>query len=286
MISHDATEYRRIRAQTLVSRHRRISVCQARSVPVLALWATPRTVSTAFERMMIERGDHLVLDEPWSRAYYFGPERRSDRYPLTFPESTYAAVEAGVLAAGRTSTVFVKDMAYHAAPGISDDALQAMTHTFLVREPRAALTSLHRRWPDFTDDEAGYEAQQVLFERVSDVTGSTPSVIDSDALRAEPDRVIARWCEQVGIDHRPDSLQWEAGMQPEWQLWRSWYENAAASTGFARPSPAPLDDEALPSQIAELLPAAERAVESLQAHAIEPFADHGDGLRDDTRHRG
>jgi hypothetical protein len=68
---------------------------------VLALWATPRTVSTAFERMMIERGDHLVLDEPWSRAYYFGPDRRSDRFELTFPESTYAGVEAGVLRAGR-----------------------------------------------------------------------------------------------------------------------------------------------------------------------------------------
>ncbi len=66
---------------------------------MLVLWATPRTVSTAFERMIIERGDHLVLDEPWSRAYYFGPERHSDRFELTFPESTYAAVETGVLAA-------------------------------------------------------------------------------------------------------------------------------------------------------------------------------------------
>ncbi len=268
MISHGATEYRRVRAQTLVSRHSQIPVCQARSVPVLALWATPRTVSTAFERMMIERGDHLVLDEPWSRAYYFGPERRSDRYPLTFPESTYAAVEAGVLAAGRTTTVFVKDMAYHAAPGISDDALQAMTHTFLVRDPRAALTSLHRRWPDFTDDEAGYEAQRVLFERVCDVTGSTPPVIDSDDLRADPDRVIARWCEQVDIDHRPESLQWEAGMQPEWQLWRSWYENAAASTGFAPPSSAPPDHEELSARVAGLLAAAERDVAPLQAHAL------------------
>jgi len=241
-------------------------------VPVLALWATPRTVSTAFERMMIERGDHVVLDEPWSRAYYFGPERRSDRYPLTFPESTYAAVEAGVLAAGRTSTVFVKDMAYHAAPGITDEALRAIRHTFLVRDPRAALTSLHRRWPDFTADEAGYEAQRVLFDRVCDVTGSTPAVIDSDALRADPDGVIARWCEQVGLEHRPESLRWEAGMQPEWQLWRSWYENAAASTGFSPPSSERIDDEELPPRVAELLPAAERDVASLQAHSIRAHA--------------
>ena len=163
---------------------------------MLALWATPRTVSTAFERMMIERDDHLVLDEPWSRAYYFGPDRRSDRYPLTFPESTYAAVESGVLAAGSTSPVFVKDMAYHAAPGITDEALASMTHTFLIRDPLAALSSLHRRWPDFTDDEAGYGAQRDLFDRVVAVTGAVPAVVDSDALVADPGRVVAAWCKR------------------------------------------------------------------------------------------
>ena len=240
-------------------------MCQARVVPVLALWATPRTVSTAFERMMIERGDHLVLDEPWSRAYYFGPERASDRYPLTFPESTYAAVEAGVLAAGDAAPVFLKDMAYHAAPGISDDALRAITHTFLIREPLAALTSLHRRWPDFTDDEAGYEAQRALFDRVVEVTGSPPAVIDSDELRSDPDRVIGEWCERVGIDHRPASLRWEPGMQPEWQLWRSWYENAAASTGFTPPAPAALDDDDLPERVVELLPSATTAFDALRS---------------------
>jgi hypothetical protein len=236
-------------------------------MPVLALWATPRTVSTAFERMMIERGDHLVLDEPWSRAYYFGPERRSDRYPPTFVESTYANVEAGVLAAGDAEPVFVKDMAYHAAPGISDDALGAMTHTFLLREPAAALTSLHRRWPDFTDDEAGYAAQRTLFDRVCELTGSVPAVIDSDVLRADPGRVIAAWCDRVDLEHRPSSLQWAPGMQPEWQLWRSWYENAAASTGFAPPEP-PRPPQALPARVATLLDDALAAVEPLRDHAI------------------
>ena len=235
---------------------------------MLTLWATPRTVSTAFERMMIERGDHLVLDEPWSRAYYFGPERASNRYPLTFPESTYAAVETGVLAAGAGGTaVFVKDMAYHAAPGITDDALSAMTHTFLIRDPRAALTSLHRRWPDFTDDEAGYGAQRALFDRVVAVTGTVPAVIDSDALVTDPDGVVAAWCERVGIDHRPESLRWSAGMRSEWQLWRDWYENAAASTGFVAPRGGVPTVE-LSDRVRALLPTAERAVAPLRAHAI------------------
>ncbi len=216
---------------------------------------------------MIERGDHVVLDEPWSRAYYFGPERRSDRYPLTFPESTYANVEAGVLAAGTSASVFVKDMAYHAISAISDEALGAMTHTFLTRDPVAALTSLHQRWPDFTDEEAGYVAQRQLFDRVIRVTGSTPTVIDSDMLRADPDRVIRERCTRVGIEHRPESLHWTPGMRPEWQLWRNWYENAAASTGFAPPDGERAERERS-TRVVAVLPAAIAAVETLRHHAI------------------
>ena len=235
---------------------------------VLALWATPRTVSTAFERMMLERGDHVVLDEPWSRAYYFGPERRSDRYPLTFPESTYTNVRAGVLATGRSQQVFVKDMAYHAAPGLTDDDLAAMTHTFLIREPRVALASLHAEWPDFTDDETGYAAQRALFDRVIGVTGSVPAVIDSDVLRSDPARIIALWCRRVGIEHRPTSLHWEPGMRDEWQLWRDWYTNAAASTGFAPPKPPADRADELPARVEAVLPVAERDVEPLRRHAL------------------
>lgn len=245
-------------------------------VTILALWATPRTVSTAFERMMIERRDHLVLDEPWSRAYYFGPERRSTRYPLTFPESTFAAVEAGVLAAGSGRAVFVKDMAYHAAPGITDEALAAMSHTFLIRDPAAALASLQRRWPDVTDDEAGYRAQQELFERVVAVTGSCPPVIDSDRLRADPDRVIRRWCDRVGLEHLPRALRWRPGMRPEWPLWRDWYAGVAETTGFLPPGGSPTPDDTTPDDTVgserhvdeRMLAEARAAYAALADHAI------------------
>ncbi len=234
---------------------------------IRVLWATPRTVSTAFERMMIERGDHLVLDEPWSRAYYFGPERRSERYPLTFPESTYAAVEDGVLASAADGDVFVKDMAYHAAHGISDDALAAMSHTFLIRDPVAALASLRRHWPDFTDDEAGYAAQLELFHRVQSLTGAPPAVIDSDVLRTDPQRIIGVWCDRVGLPRRPEALTWAAGMQPQWQLWRSWHANAAASTGFEPPGS--VSDPSPPDGSDDSLAAAVEAFDVLRRHAIE-----------------
>ena len=232
---------------------------------IIALWATPRTVSTAFERMMIERGDHLVLDEPWSRAYYFGPGRRSERFPLTFPESTYDAVEAAVLEAGASQPLFVKDMAYHANPGITDDALRAMTHTFLIREPSAALSSMHRHWPDFTVDEAGYVAQHELFRRVTAITGDTPHVIDSDQLRADPNRIIDVWCSAVGIEQRPDALTWAPGMQPQWQLWTDWYANAAASTGFEPPRATTMTVP-VPDDVAAMLPTARSIYDDLRSH--------------------
>ena len=39
---------------------------------ILVLWAAPRSRSTAFFRMMAERGDHTVLHEPFSNRAEFG----------------------------------------------------------------------------------------------------------------------------------------------------------------------------------------------------------------------
>lgn len=206
---------------------------------LLALWATPRTVSTAFERMMIERADHLVLDEPWSRAYYLGPDRRSPRFPLAMPESSYAAVTAGVLAAADERPVFVKDMAYQVEPGLTDELLDSCVHSVLVRDPRASLVSLLKEWPDATPDEFGFDALDRLVDAVAVRTGAPPVVVDSDALRADPVTVIGAWCDAVGIDQRVDALSWQPGMRPEWPMWQSWYTAAAASTDFAPPSAAP-----------------------------------------------
>ena len=59
----------------------------------IALWATPRTASTAFERMMIERGDVRVVNEPWSHFYYYSADGPSDRFDEVLP----GAVEQGLV---------------------------------------------------------------------------------------------------------------------------------------------------------------------------------------------
>ena len=88
----------------------------------IALWAVPRSISTAFERVFVERDDFEVLHEPFSNAYYYGTDRLSDRYADAEPRPEYSfdSVLADVLAP-REKRVFVKDMAYQAKGVLSPE---------------------------------------------------------------------------------------------------------------------------------------------------------------------
>lgn len=235
--------------------------------PVRILWAVPRSASTAFERMVIERGDHQVFDEPWSAAYYHGPERVSPRYPESEPGATVASVARDVLAAAEIGPVFVKDMAYHPAGALPAEVRDRASHAFLVRDPRWAIPSMARIWPDLTEDEAGFAALARLHAEVSEAQRAPAPVIDSDDLCRDPDGVVGAWCAAEGLDPRLDALSWEAGTRPEWERWQDWYGATSRSTGFAPPRDGPppeLDDE----RLVALVQACSQVYEALRAHRL------------------
>ncbi|WP_436796341.1 hypothetical protein [Actinospongicola halichondriae] len=109
------------------------------------LWAVPRSLSTAFERWMIERADHHVVDEPFSAVYYLGPDRVSGRYPLTEPASTAAAVMETVERA--PTPLFVKDMVHHVPVERRATVAALGRHTLLTRDPARAIPSFVQVWP-------------------------------------------------------------------------------------------------------------------------------------------
>lgn len=210
----------------------------------LALWAVPRAASTAFERMVIERGDHVVLDEPFSEHYYLGPRKVSDRFAEVRPGADPDAILARIEAAAEAEPVFLKDMAYHVA-GLCSPAFAArFTNTFLIRDPARSLPSLAGMWPDFTDEETGFDAVAALVAH-AEAAGQEPVVIDSDDLCRAPQRVIAAWCERVGLPFVTEALEWTPGMRPEWVLWPDWYVGTSRSSGFLPPSgpPPPLEGD-------------------------------------------
>lgn len=203
------------------------------------LWAVPRSGSTAFERWVIERGDHAVIDEPFSAVYYLGPERVSPRYRLEEPASTGARVLADVRNA--PTPLFVKDMAHHVPHALWNEVADMGCHTILVRDPRRAIPSFAKVWPDVTWEECGYEALVKFLDRLTD-RGRRCAIVDADDLMRAPRRTLEAWCEGQGLAFDPATLRWQPGLVPQWTRWLDFHANAIESDGLHGREPGPFPE--------------------------------------------
>jgi hypothetical protein len=206
----------------------------------VALWAVPRSVSTALERVFVEREDFKVFHEPFSASYYYSPERRSDRFAGTEAKEEYGhEMILKRMLELEEEPVYFKDMAYHVAGFMSREFISRFTNTFIIREPAPVIASLNRFWPDFTLEETGYEQQYRLFEFVVE-NGEDPAVVDAADLMADPEGMIRAYCEKLDVEFMPEALSWEPGEVPGWEMWTQWHEEAQDSTGIKSQ---PLEDD-------------------------------------------
>lgn len=203
---------------------------------ILALWAVPRSTSTAFEWMMRERGDFLCLHEPFNEVFYYGEDRRTDRDSGVPPRPglDFATVWADIQAKAAAGPVFMKEFAYSILHMAEDAFLDRFDHSLLIRDPAKVLPSIHHRWPDFSLEEAGFEALSVLFARIAQRDGRAPPVIDSDDLLANPAETVEAYCGAVGIPFLPEALNWRPQRErpASWYDGGSWHDNLRASTGI------------------------------------------------------
>ena len=142
--------------------------------PVIVLWAHSRSASTAFLRMMIERGDVAVLHEPFlalteggevtvpgaGRRWRGGPSGRELVRPAGRPRP-------------RVRPVFVKEVLDYRYDYVfrHSGELAWMTHAFLVRDPRQAISSHFAMKPAVTCPEIGYEWLWELFQLLRSAGG-------------------------------------------------------------------------------------------------------------------
>ncbi|MEM6422637.1 MAG: sulfotransferase family protein [Pseudomonadota bacterium] len=209
--------------------------------PIIALWAVPRSTSTAFEWMMRQRSDLTCFHEPYGEAWYQG---EVPLWPRATPDSkrtpglTLDSVTATLQAAAAERPVFTKDFP-HYVEDLWDDALLALfTHSFLIRDPAKTITSMHDKWPDFHEKEVGFAEQRALFDRLVARDGRAPPVIDSDDLMEDPHGITAAWCAAVGLPFLPAALSWEPGARDEVSWWDggSFHANLRNSDGL-KPQP-------------------------------------------------
>jgi len=239
-------------------------------VNTVALWAVPRSVSTALERVFVERGDFKVFHEPFSVSYYYSPERRSERFAATETKQEYGYEEILDLMLGvEEKPVYFKDMAYHVAAVMDDEFVSRFTNTFIIREPAPVISSLSSFWPDFTLEETGYEQQHRLFE-LGVENGEDPAVVDAADLTADPAATIRAYCEKLGVPFMPESLSWEPGDVPEWEMWTEWHEEVQDSTGIKRE---PLEDDTeVPAGLEGVYESCLPYYEELHAKRVRPDA--------------
>jgi len=233
----------------------------------IALWAVPRSLSTAFERVFVERDDLEVLHEPFSAAYYYGPDRLSERYAdeAPKPENSYESVLTEVFRP-REKRLFLKDMPYQAKGVMSREFIRKFTNTFIIRDPKYVLSSLYKLWPDFTLEETGFEQIYWAF-KYAEEAGQDPVVVDAMTFSEHPVGILSVYCERVGVPFRPDALSWEPGEVEKWQSWEGWHEAAQQSTGIER---AERRDPELPGELQEAYEECLPYYYALAAHTISP----------------
>lgn len=197
---------------------------------ILALWSAPRCRSTAFFRMMLERGDFHAVHEPFSNLAEFG---EISVHGTTVTDAP--ALLARLRELSGSGPVFFKDTTDERYPDVLADAgflAEDAVHAFLIRSPEEAIASYFRLNPEVRAEQIGFQHQLEIFEAVRAATGQVPFVMDAEQLLADPAAVISAFCAAVGIEFRPAALSWQAGHRPEWGPSQRWHEEVSRTSGF------------------------------------------------------
>ena len=159
---------------------------------------------------MLERGDFKTFHEPFIYLYYIHDAKKElihfDVDP-THPTS-YDDIKSMLLEAARHSPVFVKDMCYYVSDYILEDVdfLKRIRSTFLIRDPRRAIISYYKIDGNVSLEEIGLEAQYRQYERIKEITGEQPVVIDAQDIIDDTETTIRAYCSALGLNFIPDSL--------------------------------------------------------------------------------
>lgn len=216
---------------------------------IIFLWAHPRSVSSAMERVMLERGDMTTFHEPFIYVYYVHDAKKELPYFDVDPDhpTSYEDIKHMLLAAAERRTIFVKDMCYYLTEHIMDDVefIQRIRNTFLIRTPEKSIPSYYKLDEHLSSEEVGLEAEYRYFERVVELTGETPIVVDAEDVQADTEGTMRAYCRALGIEFIPASLHWDTALPESWQHVAGWHGDLSKTKGIGKRagSPVGVDDD-------------------------------------------
>ncbi|MGB0848357.1 MAG: hypothetical protein ACPGSM_16630 [Thiolinea sp.] len=210
--------------------------------PIIFLWAHPRSMSTAIERMMRERGDLHCLHEPFLRYYYL---QRSEKNLTLFDAAgdhptSYEATREMILEQAEKQPVFAKDMSYYIIPELLKDIdfFSRIKHCFLIRNPVRSLLSYYKLDPYVSLKEIGLESQWLHFQK-AEQWQLKPIVIEAETVQAHPKPMMERFWSELGLDYKAHAFDWNTDAPPtDWKYVEGWHQQVSQSAGIQTESAA------------------------------------------------
>lgn len=198
--------------------------------PIIVLWAHPRSMSTATERIMRERGDCQCMHEPFMYYYYVHLARKTMPHFEAEEDrpSDFDAIVEQMFEAARHTPVFSKDMAYYVLPEIyrHPDLAHELEHVFLIRDPRRAILSYHRLDPNIQLVEVGLESQWELYKWLESHNVIAPLVIRAEDIQNDPQGIIGAMWQRTGLEYKADAFEWKRDDAPEdWKQVSLWHRS-------------------------------------------------------------
>jgi hypothetical protein len=204
----------------------------------IAMWSGPRNLSTTMMRSFGARADTAVVDEPFYAAYL---KITGLNHPMTdeiLRVHEADPVKVGVQLTGPVPdgkpVFYQKHMVHHMVPEIPMDWARGIErHVLLVRHPARVIASYAVKMETLSLEAIGVPQSAALHDWLTDQLGAPPPVVDADRVLADPEGVLKRLCEAIGLAFDPAMLSWPSGPRAEDGAWaRHWYDAVWKSTGF------------------------------------------------------
>ncbi len=205
--------------------------------PIIALWAHPRSMSTAIERIMRERNDLCCVHEPFIYYYYIALGKKElphfkqeQNKPTGFEE-----IFEDLIDKAKSATVFFKDMGYYMVPELFNhpNLARRLEHLILIRDPRKSILSYYKLDPEVSLEEIGLEAQWHLYQWLGENCERTPMIVQAEAVQKDPVPTLTRVWNYLDLEIKPDAFQWDEKSTPEdWKMVSGWHGDVQASTGI------------------------------------------------------
>lgn len=218
--------------------------------PRVILWSVPRSLSTAFERSVMELKNVKTIHEAHNNAYFFGPERMTEsqiNHPDDIqPNATFEEAKQQLLSEyDGYDAVFAKNQAYFIEGRYEEyieGSFSRFKHTFLMRHPLKAVPSRYNICKQcnlrFNACECGFRQLYELYNIVKRVDPN-PLLLDADDLLSNPREMMEHYCFVTGLPFQEHMLSWKPGVVHEgWTSFRHsdvWFKDVANSAGFIKP---------------------------------------------------